>query len=74
MEWLKEHRIAAGMTQDELGEASGVDRSLISKLETGSANASPTTAKAIAKILKFDWTRFFPDTNTSDCSDERSAS
>lgn len=61
MEWLKELRIKVGYTQGKLAEIVGVERSLISKFETGCARPSPNTAKAIAQILGFDWTKFYED-------------
>lgn len=59
MEWLKRMREDAKLTQEQLAELTGIDRSMISKLETGSAVPSPKTAQAIANVLDFDWTRFF---------------
>ena len=59
MEWLKKARENCRLTQEQVAELSGVDRSMISKLETGSAVPSPKTAQSIAKVLGFNWTRFF---------------
>ncbi len=59
MKWLKTLRENFGLTQVELAEAVGVERSLISKFETGSARPSPDTAKAIAQVLGFNWTEFY---------------
>lgn len=46
-----EARIAAGMTQTQLAEASGVDQRVISRIETGSASASIKTLGRLAKGL-----------------------
>ena len=49
------------LTQQQLADLVGVDRTLISKIENGAATPSVTTAKKIAAVLGFDWTRFFED-------------
>ena len=59
MEWLKRSRENKGLTQEQIAKAVGVDRSLISKYETGNAIPSLKKAQAIAIILGFNWTRFF---------------
>ena len=59
MEWLRKIRESKGLTQGYIAEAIGVDRSLISKYETGNAIPSLKKAQAIAIILGFNWTRFF---------------
>lgn len=57
---LKELRVNAGMTQEELAKKVGVKRSTITMLETNASyKPSVTTAKKIAKVLKFNWTFFF---------------
>lgn len=58
------------LTQQQLAELVGVDRTLISKIESGVATPSVTTAKKIAAVLGFDWVRFFED----DSNDEQAAS
>lgn len=65
LEWLKVLREKAGFTQGKLAERVKVERSLISKIETGSARPSPDTAKAIAKVLGFEWTKFFDSNEES---------
>ena len=59
MEWLKKIREDKRLTQEVVAELAGVDRTMISKIETGSAIPSPKTAQAVANILGFNWTRFF---------------
>ncbi len=67
MKLLKEFREKMGYTQEKLAEITGVDRSLISKYETGRAKPSPKVAKSIASILGFEWTLFYePPANTKD--------
>jgi len=58
---LKELREKKLLTQQQLAEMVGVDRTLISKIESGAAQPSVTTAKKIATVLGFDWTKFFED-------------
>lgn len=58
---LKIKREKKRLTQQQLAELVGVDRTLISKIESGAATPSITTAKKIAAVLGLDWTRFFED-------------
>lgn len=58
---LKNIRDNKGMTQEELANKVGVTRQHIGLIENGTANPSPSTAKKIAKVLGFDWTRFYED-------------
>jgi putative transcriptional regulator len=58
---LKIKRKKKLLTQQQLAELVGVDRTLISKIESGAATPSVTTAKKIAAVLGFKWTRFFED-------------
>ena len=67
---LKIKRKKKLLTQQQLAELVGVDRTLISKIESGAATPSVTTAKKIAAVLGFDWVRFFED----DSNDEQAAS
>ena len=57
------------LTQQQLADLVGVDRTLISKIENGAATPSVTTAKKIAAVLGFDWVKFFED----DSNDEQAA-
>ena len=59
MEWLKKIRENKNLSQEKVAELAGVDRSMISKLENGSAMPSVETAQSIANILGFNLTRFF---------------
>lgn len=58
---LKEKRIEKRLTQQQLADKIGVDRTLVSKIECGASSPSVTVAKKIASVLGFDWTRFFDD-------------
>lgn len=56
---IKEAREAKQLTQQELADVIGRDRSLITKIENGDAFPSVTTAKEIGRVLEIDWTIFF---------------
>jgi len=58
---LKHEREKKLLTQQQLADLVGVDRTLISKIESGTSSPSVTTAKKIAAVLGFDWVRFFQD-------------
>lgn len=58
---LKEKRLQKKITQTELGELCGCDRSMIAKIESGEAKPSIRLAKAIADVLGFDWTLLYED-------------
>ncbi len=58
---LRKIRENKGYTQKQLGDFIKRDRSLITKIETDNSLPSVETAKAIAKVLDFDWTLFFKD-------------
>lgn len=51
MDNLAELRIAAGLTQNQLAAAMGVDRTAISKWETGEALPRTDKLKSLAKAL-----------------------
>lgn len=58
---LKQMREKKLLTQQQLADMVGVDRTLISKIESGCATPSVSTAKRIATVLGFDWTKFFEE-------------
>ena len=58
---LKELRLKRGLTQRELAELVGRDRSIITKIENGTTRPSVNTAKALGKVLKVKWVKFFED-------------
>lgn len=64
-ELIKEKRAALNLTQKQLADLVGVDRTTISKIENG-IRPSPVTAKKIAAVLGFDWTLFFQDEKERD--------
>lgn len=56
---LKKLREDKQLTQQQLADLIGRDRSLIAKIENGDTLPSVETAKAIGRALNFDWTIFF---------------
>lgn len=58
---LKKIREGKGLTQQQLADYIGKDRSLIAKIECEDASPSVDTAKAMGKVLGVDWTIFFAD-------------
>lgn len=61
MKWLKHIRIDADMTQIEVAVKVGITQQMYWFIENGERRPSVETAKKIAAVLGFDWTRFFPD-------------
>lgn len=49
------------MTQRELAERVGCVRGHISSIENGRVHPSVDMAKAIGKVLGFEWTRFYEE-------------
>ena len=60
-DWLKQHRDDRILNQEETARLSGISRSHYTHIELGNKTPSVEVAKAIAKTLKFNWTRFFED-------------
>lgn len=60
-EWLIAFRKAKGLSQFEVSEALGISQIAYSSYETGARTPKPKLAKKIAKIFKFDWTKFYDD-------------
>jgi ribosome-binding protein aMBF1 (putative translation factor) len=48
---LLDRRLAAGMTQRDLGQASGIDQGEISRIERGQANPTAQTLQALGGPL-----------------------
>lgn len=58
-EWLKELRKEKRISQDKIAELSEISQSLYGFIENGYRRPSVDVAKRIAKILKFNWVRFY---------------
>ena len=61
MELMREKRLEKGLSQVELASKVGVWQSSITRFETGKATPKPSTAKKIAAILGFSWTKFYDE-------------
>lgn len=53
---IKKRREEKGMTQEELGLAVGVGRSMVAQIERGTKSASIQLGAAIAKVLECEIT------------------
>lgn len=51
---LREARVAAGLTQENLGVKSGIDRQTVNKMEKGRGGISPDKANRLAPHLAID--------------------
>lgn len=59
MDWLVEARKKKGYTQAKVAELVGIARGSYANIETGKRGVPPKTAKKIANVLGFKWTKFF---------------
>ena len=59
MEWLVKER--GKRTQQEVANEAGMSQSGYASIETGARRPSVDTAKRIAAVLGFKWTRFFEE-------------
>ena len=59
--WLIACREAQGMTQGYVANASGLAQPSYFEFEKGLSTPKPETAKRIAAVLGFPWTRFYDD-------------
>jgi transcriptional regulator with XRE-family HTH domain len=66
---LKARRTAKGMTQQQLADEIHCVRTVIANIETGLAQPSIPTAKAIGQALGFNWWQFFEDGGDLDGAD-----
>lgn len=56
---LRELRIKQGLTLKQVAEKAGVSEGYISHIERGKQSMPVHTAKRIAEVLGFDWTKFY---------------
>lgn len=61
MNWLIDLRKTKGMTHEDVSNVCGISRQYYSMIEMGERSPSVETAKKIAKVLDFDWTKFYDD-------------
>ena len=65
MDWLEYIRLERGVSQKAVAEAVGISQPTYCNIEKGKRGVSVETAKRIAAVLDFEWTRFFEDSNES---------
>lgn len=58
-DWLVAIRKDRGMTQKAVATEAGITGPSMCEIEKGDINPSVETAKRIAAVLDFPWTRFF---------------
>ena len=61
MDWLREKRLSKKLTQAEVANQAGIQRSFYTLIETGARRPSVENAKAISAVLDFDWTKFYDE-------------
>lgn len=61
MSWLKAIRHKCRMSQVEVARGAYITQPSYANIENGKRAPSVPTAKRIAKILGFDWRRFYED-------------
>lgn len=59
--WLMDIRESKCLSKKVLAESVGISQAYYCYIENGERRPSVDTAKKIAKILDFDWTKFFED-------------
>ena len=60
-EWLYIIRKQKNFTMAKVANEAKISESYYSMIENGNRGVSVTTAKKIAEVLDFDWTRFYED-------------
>lgn len=60
-EWLYEARKNKNFTMAEVATKSNISESYYSMIESRNRDVPVRTAKKIAKVLEFDWTKFYED-------------
>lgn len=65
MNWLESIRAAKGYSQKAVAEEAGISQPTYCNIENGNRGVSVEVAKKIARILDFDWTKFFEDSDES---------
>lgn len=57
--WLIAIRKNAGLTQKRVSKEAGIAQSSYCNIENENRGVAVKTAKAIARVLKFDWKKFY---------------
>lgn len=58
-QWLIDQRKAKGLTQKDVASLVQISQPSVCDIERGLKTPKISTAKRIADVLGFDWTRFF---------------
>lgn len=58
---LKYIRKAKGLTQEKVSNKAAISRNYYTQIELGVRTPSVPVAKAIARVLDFDWRSFYED-------------
>lgn len=59
--WLHDIRKEQDFTMNKVAEAANISESYYSMIESGNRGVPVETAKKIATVLNFSWTRFYED-------------
>ena len=59
--WLREIRLSSNISQEQIITEANITRQAYWLIENDQRNPSVETAKAIARVLGFNWTRFFEE-------------
>lgn len=59
--WLRKKRQERGLSELEVSKRAGIAQPFYHNIEFGTKNPSVDTAKKIASVLNFEWTRFFDE-------------
>ena len=62
--WLKDKRCSKKLSQVDVANKVGITRVSYARIEIDERSPSVETAKKIANVLDFDWTRFYEDEET----------
>lgn len=60
-DWLIDLRVAAGKKQKDIAASAEISQPAYCAIEAGTKTPAVATAKKIATVLGFDWTRFFEE-------------
>jgi len=60
-DWLVAIRKAKGLSQKFVSEQVGIAQPSYCTIESGATRPAVETAKAIAAVLGFDWTKFYEE-------------
>ncbi len=59
--WLISYRNRRGLSQFEVAKLTDITQQMYGYIENGKRSPSPKLAQKIAKILDFDWTKFYEE-------------